>query len=392
VRRRLTRNLLVAALIIGLGLSYPFLPAFFQLLDSLGITHRLAQTSIHTCLFLVYPVYLMGQTIPLVAYCSTGGDLPRSTGLMLFLSTIGSFLGSVVSTLVFMTHLGVHATVALTLVLVVLLAAVVGWRTEHRKRTIAGAAALGACLVALNNPLAQGAYGIVSSNLYSDVRIVADPAEGSRVLVINNSASSKVVAKPEQRFRYVRFIEDEVIGKPDPDRPRRILVIGAGGFTIGLEDGVNSYTYIDIDPSLLDVSVEHFLRQPLSSNKTFVAESARSFLRRNDKTYDVVVLDAYTNRNSIPADLVTREAFAAVRQAVTPEGRVVMNIIASPTFADAFSRSIDATIRSVFPFVTRQVLTTRSHGRDNVMYVADRPKDGPKDIYTDDRNRSFLDN
>jgi hypothetical protein len=31
---------------------------------------------------LVYPVYLLGQTIPLVAYCSTGPSLPRSTGLM----------------------------------------------------------------------------------------------------------------------------------------------------------------------------------------------------------------------------------------------------------------------------------------------------------------------
>lgn len=391
VRRQLTRNLLVAASILGLGLSNPFLPAFFQFLDGAGITHRLAQTAAYTCLFLVYPVYLMGQTLPLVAYCSTGGNLPRSTGLMLFLSTIGSFLGSVVSTLVFMTYLGVHATVALTLTLVALLAAFVGWKSEGRKGAIAAAGALGACIIGFNSPVMQAANGIVSSNLYSDVRVVTDPQEDSRILVVNNSASSKVAAKPEDRFQYVRFIEDEVIGKPDASRPIRVLVIGAGGFTIGQYDLVNAYTYIDIDPALLEVSERHFLQERLTPNKTFVAESARSFLRRNADAYDVVVLDAYTNRISIPPDLVTREAFESVRTAVAPMGRVVMNIIASPIFADRFSRTIDTTIRSVFPFVSRHVLSGRDREVANVMYVADRPRDDSLDVYTDDRNRSFLD-
>src|SRR5215210_3771234 len=38
VRRRLTRNLLIAALILGLGLSHPSLVAFFE---AIGVTHRL---------------------------------------------------------------------------------------------------------------------------------------------------------------------------------------------------------------------------------------------------------------------------------------------------------------------------------------------------------------
>ncbi|MDP8920575.1 MAG: fused MFS/spermidine synthase [Pseudomonadota bacterium] len=392
VRRQLTRNLLIAALVLSFGLSHPFLAAFFQVLDGLGLTHRLVQAAVHTSLFLVYPVYLLGQTIPLVAYCSTGANLPRSTGLMLFLSTLGSFLGSVVSTLVFMTFLGVHITVALTLVLLVALAALIGWRMEGRKGLLLTAAVLGLYIVAVNSPAAVRAYGIVSNNLYSEVRIVTNPAENSRLLVINNSPSSKVAANPEHRFVYLKFIEREVLGKLDATRPRRILVIGAGGFTIGLEDRFHAYTYVDIDPALREVSEEHFLRQPLTPNKTFVPESARAFLRRNTQTYDVVVLDAFTNRINLPPDLVTREAFAAVRQAVAPDGQVIMNIITSPTFADRFSRSIDATIRSVFPFVTRQVLPqTQSGSVASVLYLAGRLENEPHDIYTDDRNRSFLD-
>lgn len=392
MRRRLTRNLLIAALVLSFGLSHPFLATFFAILDSLGLTHRLGQAAAHACLFMIYPVYLLGQTIPLIAYCSTGASLPRSTGLMLFLSTLGSFLGSVVSTLVFMTFFGVHITVALTLGLLVLLAGLIGWQIEDRRKLVLTAGALGFYIVAINSPAAVKAYGIVSNNLYSEVRIVPNPAENSRLLVINNSPSSKIAAHPEHRFAYLKFIEKEVLRRLDTDRPRRILVIGAGGFTIGLEDHFHAYTYVDIDPALRQVSEEHFLRQPLSSNKTFVPESARAFLRRNTQTYDVVVLDAFTNRISLPPDLITREAFAAVRQAVAPDGQVLMNIITSPTFDNRFSRSIDATIRSVFPFVSRQILPeTRTGSVATVLYLTGRLDSQPHDIYTDDRNRSFLD-
>ena len=69
-----------------------------------------------------------------------------------------------------------------------------------------------------------------------------------------------------------------------------------------------------------------------------------------------------------------------------------MNIITSPTFADRFRRTIDATIRSVFPFVTRQILPqTRVGSLASLLYLAGRHENEPHDIYTDDRNRSFLD-
>src|SRR6187549_3723458 len=47
VRRRLARNLTVAALVLALGLSHPCLLVFFDACESLGVTHRLAQTALH---------------------------------------------------------------------------------------------------------------------------------------------------------------------------------------------------------------------------------------------------------------------------------------------------------------------------------------------------------
>ena len=390
VRRRLAKNLLIAALILGLGLSHPSLAAFFEAAEQLGAANRLAQTALYGALFLVYPVYLLGQTVPLAGHCFSYADLPRSAGTMLFVSTLGSFVGSVVSTLVLMSFFGVHNTVIATLGLLLLLAGIVGWRSERRHA--AAAAALALAVAGLNNAGVMRAYGIVSDDAYSTVQVKTDPAENSRLLVVNNSPSSKVAARSEHRFAYVNFIETEILAKLDPARPRHILVIGAGGFTIGLEDRTNAYTYVDIDPALKQVSEEHFLRQSLTPNKAFVPESARAFLRRNRRLYDVVVLDAYSNRLNLPADLVTREAFAGVRQALAPGGQVVMNVIASPSFADRFSRSIDATIRSVFPFVTRQAMAATEHGGvASILYLYRDLPDGRHEVYTDDKNRYFLD-
>ena len=58
----------------------------------------------------------------------------------------------------------------------------------------------------------MGAYGIVSDNLYSQVRVFTDPAEDSRLLVINNSPSSKIAAHPEHRFAYFKFLDQESSG------------------------------------------------------------------------------------------------------------------------------------------------------------------------------------
>jgi hypothetical protein len=68
-----------------------------------------------------------------------------------------------------------------------------------------------------------------------------------------------------------------------------------------------------------------------------------------------------------------------------------MNVIASPSFADRFSRSIDATVRSVFPFVTRQVMTAERDGVASILYVDCNRPDDRHDVYTDDKNRYFWD-
>ncbi|MFO1242395.1 MAG: hypothetical protein U1E36_04245 [Rickettsiales bacterium] len=110
-RKRLLINMTVAAIFLSIGLSYIVLEIFFSLLIVMHITHPLIQTILYCAIFLVTPIYLLGQTIPLCMHFLPKGNQSKSTGLVLVFSTVGSFLGSIVSTLVIMPFFGVNIVV-----------------------------------------------------------------------------------------------------------------------------------------------------------------------------------------------------------------------------------------------------------------------------------------
>jgi len=74
---------------------------------------------------------------------------------------------------------------------------------------------------------------------------------------------------------------------------------------------------------------------------------------------------------------------------VRPGGMVVFNILMRPDLGDAYSRSMDATIRRVFP----QCLTLFEHyaaTTKNMLYLC-RRLEAQSEPYTDDRNRVGMD-
>jgi len=66
VRDRLIRNMVGATIPIVLGLPYVLLEVYFSLFSAMGIEQRLMQVAIYASVFLIYPLLLLGQTIPLV--------------------------------------------------------------------------------------------------------------------------------------------------------------------------------------------------------------------------------------------------------------------------------------------------------------------------------------
>lgn len=395
VRKLLLRNFLCAMAVLTFGLSYPVLVLFMDVIFILGIKNHIVLTIFYCGLFLVYPVYLLGQTVPLISHYFSGKRQSESTGRMLFFSTAGSFLGSVLSTLILMNTVGVHNTVIITLSLLLLSCVLLTKKLSRFDNAIA--AALLALAILFNSNTTMQNIGILSNNNYNTVSVVTYENEGSKELIINGSRASKYAPNPSDRYHYTQFIEKTFIPK-NAAKPRNILIIGAGGFTIGYEDGFNHYTYIDIDKDLKMVAEKYLLPQPLLPNKQFIPKSARDFLRNHThEKYDLIISDLYTNTRSIPMEATTREYLLALKAVLNEGGVIVSNIICRPDMGDKFSRRYANTFASVFPSYTRQIVTpfTLFEGADktaNVLHIYfDKPLEDDATVYTDDKTTFSLD-
>lgn len=394
VREKLTRNIFISTILLVFGLSYLPLLLFLGTLIDQGLTNRLILTAIYSGIFLVTPVFLLGQTIPLISNYFSREKLSEITGRILFFSTIGSFLGATFSTLILMATVGVHYTAALNFILLAGLFFTLGKRnSELAKGSMIALVLLG---LVFNSAKVMEMLNVVENNQYNMIRVFDDPASDMRILSLNNNSDSGY-SKNGKKHDYIEFIETNFIDVlPKSGKPVNILVIGAGGFTIGLEDAHNLYHFVDIDGSLKEIAERDFLQQKLGPNKIFHPVSAEAFLASGDETFDLIILDAYLGDLTIPEQLVTQDFFRRVKNRLGDNGIVAANFILSPSFANAYSRNIDNTFRSVFPFVTRQVIGHYNgwdaKTMDNTIYIYNRHADETKTkIYTDNKNTVYYD-
>ncbi len=396
VRDKLIQNMVLALLFLLLAISYTFLDWLFKGAFTLGLTHRVLVTTLYSVLFVAPPVYLLGQTIPLACNFFSSEKLSRITGRILFFSTLGSFLGAVFSTIVLMGTIGVNYTAALNFVILAALITMLSKPEDYMRILLIWAVAVAG--VVFNSNAALKTHSIIENNKYNTISV--HQYDGERHLVINGNGSSKYT-NDGRKYPYIEFIERQAI---DPllledQGPKEILVLGAGAFTLGAEDTVNHYDFVDIDESLKDIAEKHILKKPIGENKTFHPMPARAYLTNTDKKYDVIVLDAYSGALTVPEHLITIEFFQTVKSRLNPDGRVIANMAVSPGFLTMISRRVDNTFRAVFPHVSRHVIREDYglwHEEDerlgNVMYIYRQHEDEDnKTIYSDIKNTSFID-
>jgi len=387
---KILSNILKAALFASIGLSYVFLNIYFSYVGKIT-GYYLAM--IGYCLIIVAPAtYYLGQTLPLMTNRNIGNNVSQISGNILFLSTIGSFLGAIITTNIFLKYFGVSITIALATILLLSLYFIV---PNGIKSKIGFASAMILIFVnALNIIYEKTNY--VGTNQYANYQVdkYQKVENGNNILKVfrsNNSYSSMLVMNDlkDSDFRtmgYIKEISDFLLIKRKFEG-KEILVIGAGGFVLSYGVLNNKFTFVDIDPQIEEIAEESFLNKKI--NGTFIPKDGRAYVNENTIKYDAVVSDAYSSSKSIPESLTTIEYFSKLKETVKENGWVIFNIIQSPDFADEYSRNIKSTIDSVFPYCFTKV-TDASNEITNVIYFCNARKEERK-IYTDDLNNSNSD-
>lgn len=397
-RDRLIFNLVTAAAILTPGLSHSFLElAFHTATLDFGWNNRLWLTTVYCLLFLVVPVFLLGQTVPLVSNYFSSRRLPVIAGRILFFSTLGSFMGAVFCTLILMSLVGVHNTVIVTIAAMALLTMMLA-RKKFSAPVLLMTLSLALSLI-LNSGTAMAKFNIVKNNKYNLVQIEESDDGLTRLMKLNRTYAAAVYTdRYDQRLAYVAYIEKNFLEPLYSDfdaAPRDILILGAGGFTMGRMDDQNNYVYVDIDKDLKDISENLLLEEEILPNKKFVAMEARAYLGQTRDKYDLIILDLYRDPISAPEYLITREFFQQVRDHLKPGGMMAGNYFVSATFSDPFSINLDNTMRAVFPRLNRQVVNPynawdRDAAWTNIIYSAVNGDGAPGGIYTDDKNTSLF--
>jgi spermidine synthase len=120
---------------------------------------------------------------------------------------------------------------------------------------------------------------------------------------------------------------------------------------------------VEINGAVVELARAHFDLQPEKLNLTI--GDGRQFVNAATKQYDAVILDAFLGDSS-PSHLMTREAFAAMRRVLRPEGVLVINSFGEfDAGKDYFAASLHKTLKAVFGSVR-----IHASGNGNVFYVA----------------------
>ncbi|MDD2840497.1 MAG: fused MFS/spermidine synthase [Rickettsiales bacterium] len=394
IRQIILKNFVISTIFIFAGTSYIFLPYYFKTFEYIGLTNRIAQAFAFSLLLLAVPSYLLAQTTPLISNYFSKNLSGKMTGKMLFYGTIGSFGGSILTTLFIMPFFGVNYAAMFNMFLITV--AILILNNRNKIEIYLASFLFLAITFMFNNSIIERKIGILSNNEYSTIKILDTDDSISKIMLVNNSYSSKVSQNKNLMFEYVKYINDNFISTIPKDKVRNILVLGAGGFTIGIDDEYNNYTYVDIDRSILEISEKYFLQKDLDNNKQFVAKDARNFLKNNNQKYDLIVLDTYSNALDIPTHLVTTEYFNDVKNSLEDNGIMVANIVASANLEDNFSITIDNTIKFVFKNVQREVIQNYNPWLEekqisNIIYIYYNKTINLNKVYTDNNNSVIFD-
>lgn len=380
---KLNNNFAAALIIIGIGFSYVFIHYFVYFASNSLHLPVLPILVSYLLLVLAPTVYFLGQTVPLTTNLFSKAQTVASiSGRALFLSTIGSFLGAIITTLVLFHFFGVGFSVFFNCLLLLALIFHISLKVDKNLMPILVLAVTTVFIYLLNVNFEKMIF--VKTDNYANYEIVTQGSD--RILRINNSNSSLIKAN-KKGFDYIEKIKS-ILFRQLHLTNKDILVIGAGGFTLSYGNTYgNRFDYVDVDHSIKNIAEKYFLQGKIKGR--FFGEEGRQFLNNNHKKYDVIVLDAYTSSTSIPPALVTREYFHQIKHALKPEGLFIANVIANPYFSDVYSKAIHNTISQVFHFCAVVPLSWKT-SPTNILYVCPNIKNIDK-IYTDNLNTVTLD-
>jgi predicted membrane-bound spermidine synthase len=307
------------------------------------------------------PVTLLGCVSPFVIRLAMRDveSAGQTAGRVYAISTAGSFLGAFLPDLLLVPAIGTRNTFVL-LSLFLLAVALIGLvRSGSRRLLLYLWMPIVIILLALllrGQPVKAAQETIYETeSAYNYIQVVEND-DGCRRLLLNEGQGIHSIYCPA-RLRtpgpWDYFLVAPYFNPPPytPDRVERVALVGLAGGTMARQYtavyGPLPIDGVEIDPEIVRVGREYFgMDQP---NLNVVVADGRAYLARSEHRYTIVGVDAY-RLPYIPPHLTTVEFFRQVRDHLTDDGVVVINV--GHTSEDyRLVEAMAATLLRVFPSV-----------------------------------------
>jgi spermidine synthase len=343
-----------------------------------------------TLLLFAPPILLLGAVSPMAVKLLARPDrVGGASGQIFAASTLGSILGTFLTTLYLVPTLGTRMTITVAGVLLAATAVAGFLITAVSRRSTAvsaGAGVIVALLVlgsARAGPLKEAIEEVESAYQYIRVREVRQGDESVLMLQINEAESAyQSVKLPGTVLTNGRYYDYDTVLPlllPPDRKGTDVLVIGLAAGTIPAQlrhffpEGLR-VTGVEIDPAVIRLGRDHFgMPRDADWLETVVADG-RIFLKTTaeEPAYDLIVVDAFAKEYYIPFHLATVEAFTEMKARLRPGGILAMNV-ASYRPDGPVVAAIEATVARVFGKAHRVWVS----GYPNFMVFAMKDVDPP---------------
>ncbi len=391
-----------------------------------GVSSWSALLALQICvaaMVILVPGLLMGMILPLVlltaqpirarendeAVRKNESASVRFVGHSYAMNTVGAIVGSLVTAFLFIPKFGSRFTILVFTSACLILAGIAYEpRAEHSDRPVRRSLAAGVTAMLIFAMLATwprlridrlsvGAYD-------SFVRVLANSRGG--VPPYNESGEHELLMFDEGRTSTVSVRRDWGItslaingrtnASDSEDMPTQImlgqigvllapqlnkaLVVGfATGVTVGsiLQSPIQSVECVEIEPAAVTAShyFEHVNQHPLDDHRThLIIDDARTYLRVNPDTYDLIVSEPSHPWVPGVANLFTREFFALGRGRLRDDG-VFVQWLQTYQLSTESLRSVLATFHEVFPQMLVFRVQAAAKGKDLIVVGSRLPLD-----------------
>lgn len=300
------------------------------------------------------PLCLLGTAGPFAIrlFAKNAEHSGHVSGLIFGLSTVGSLAGALLAGFYLVPNF-LLANIFVTSAITIMVAAILGLILEKSSWFMIIFAILALFVLFIMPFIKYKGDQKISvihhePSFYGDIKIIEKMGEfqKERCMLVNGAAQT-CVAVENNVPTAVYLVELALLSQSWPKDTKILLLgLGGGGFLKIMRPSF-AIDIVEIDPKIAELAKNYF-GLALDGNDALILDDARSYLRKTNKKYDIILSDLYLG-HAMPIHLFTKEAIQIMRQRLNENGVLISNLIGDLQVKNSLISSLVRTEAEVFP-------------------------------------------